>query len=382
MHGLTHGPKSNGTNEQTPRAALVWDLPLRLFHWSMVSVVTLAAITGYLAPEWWLDIHVYAGYALGFLLTFRLVWGFLGSYYSRFSSFPLKFKDVSKHLISILKFNPNSFSGHNPVGAWMIVILLATLTLLVVTGLVVLGGQENQGPLASLVNFGVGDFTEDLHETLSGFLIAAILIHLLGVFIEVKIFRHPVLKAMISGRKPVGADYVSKSGSAIIRGVVLFSLVTGVVLFMGMKLNARPSERWRNIDIPPVYKSECGDCHHPHHPGLRTAAEWQIIMSNLDDHYGEDASLDEETSLLVGNFLTGNDARSFDTEVTNRIGKIKTASHRITETPYWKNRHHDIPALAFKHPSVGSKVNCNGCHKDAENGGYADENIHLPNGVK
>ena len=380
MHGFNDNPTGAGTCEQAARIELVWDLPLRLFHWSMVCVVTLAAITGYLAPEWWLDIHVYAGYALSILLIFRFIWGFLGSYYSRFSSFTLKLKDVSKHLISILKFNPNSYTGHNPVGAWMIVILLATLILLVVTGLVVLGGQENQGPLAPLVNFGIADFTEDLHETLAGILIGAVTIHLLGVFAEVKIFRHPVLKAMISGRKPVGADYVSKRGSGVLRSVAFFSLVVGIVLFMGMKLNALPSGRWRDIDVPPVYKSECGDCHHPHHPSLRSAAEWQTIMAGLEDHYGEDASLDEETSLMIKNFLTENDARSFDTEVSNKIGRIETVSHQITETPYWKKRHHDVPASLFKQASVGSKANCNGCHKDAESGGYADENIHLPNG--
>jgi len=380
MHGFNDNPTGVDTCEQTLKTQLVWDLPLRLFHWSMVCVVTLAAVTGYLAPEWWLDFHVYAGYTLGVLLTFRLFWGIIGSYYSRFGAFPLKLKEASKHLLSILKFNSNSYAGHNPIGAWMIVILLTTLILLVVTGLLFLGGQENQGPLASFVTFSIVDVTAEIHETLAGILIGAVVIHLLGVFAEVKIFRHPVLKAMISGRKPVGADYVKSGGSGILRGVALFSLVVGTVLFMGMKLNALPTDRWRNIDVPPVYKSECGDCHHPYHPSLRTAAEWQIIMADLEDHFGEDASLDEETNLLIKNFLTENDARSFDTEISNNIGRVETASHQITETPYWKKRHHDVQSSLFKHSSVGSKANCNGCHKDAETGRYADENIHLPNG--
>ncbi len=381
MHG--HIDTSTGANQENQRSsttALIWDLPLRLFHWAMVGVVAIAAITGYVAPEWWLGIHVYAGYAIGFLLAFRLVWGVLGSHYSKFSTFPLKPRAALDHLFSVLKAKPKVYTGHNPVGAWVIVALLSLLTLVVLSGIVVLGGQENLGPLAAITGFKVGEFTAEIHETLSGLLIGLISIHLLGIFVEVKIFRHPILKAMISGKKSVPGDFPRKKQPGILRGAILFSLVVAALLFMGLKLNAQPLPGWRNIEVPALYNSECGDCHDPYHPSLETAASWRTVMTNLEDHFGEDASLDEETRRRIAAYLGANDAFSFDTEAANKIGRVEMASRRMTDTPYWKKRHRDIKDAVFKKRSVGSKVNCAGCHRDAATGRFDDASIHMPEG--
>jgi len=382
MYGRKQISEINQAHDDPSRSVMVWDLPLRLFHWSMVCVVTIAFITGYLAPDSWQNIHVIAGYALGCLLAFRIVWGFFGSYYSRFNTFPLSIRAIGEHLLSILRMSPIAHIGHNPVGAWVIIILLTLLTLLVLTGLVVLGGEEDLGPLASIINFKVGDFTEDIHEALSGILLGVISIHLLGVFVEVKIFRHPVLKAMISGRKPVAKDGEEQGHSYILRGSVLFLMVVGMVVFAGMKLNALPSQGARNIVALPEYKTECGDCHVPYHPSLLMAGGWRSIMRTLPDHYGEDASLENDMRVLIENFLTTNDALNFDTKVSHKIGRIETASNRMTDTKYWKKKHRKIEDIAFRHPSVGSKVNCNGCHKDAATGRFNDSNIHVPDGER
>jgi cytochrome b len=362
--------------------AMVWDLPLRLFHWLMVCAVTVAAITGYLSSEWWLSLHVLAGYALGYLLAFRMTWGFLGSYYSRFSSFPLRLRDVANHLFSVLRARPETHAGHNPVGAWMIVGLLTLMILLVVTGLIVLGGQENLGPFAAIISFKVGDFFEDIHEALAGALIGAICIHLLGVFVEVKFFRHPILKAMISGQKPVPENGSGKGRVGLIRGAILFFAVAGSLTFAGTKLGALPSERWRPSAFSSVYSSECGDCHVPYHPSLRLAANWQVLMAGLADHYGEDASLEEEPRLQIERYLSANDASRFDTEVAHRIGRIETKSNRMTDTPYWKKHHRKFDAEIFARQGVGSKVNCDGCHRDAAPGRFDDANILIPNEAK
>ena len=73
-------------NGPSPRLLRVWDLPTRLFHWSLVSCVATALITGYITPEWWMGLHLAAGYAIVALLVFRLVWAFFGSQYSRLVS--------------------------------------------------------------------------------------------------------------------------------------------------------------------------------------------------------------------------------------------------------------------------------------------------------
>ncbi len=366
---------------KTPQSTPVWDSPLRLFHWALVLVVGVAGITGFLAPNWWLDIHVFVGYILGILLVFRLAWGFIGSRYSQFKSFPLTWEGVSYHLRAALNKNPPAHLGHNPVGAWMIIVLLMLLLTLVLSGLVVLGGKEGLGPLNFAFSYQTGKLIEEIHELAAWGLVGAVGIHLGGVLAETFLFRHPVLMAMITGEKevatPSSQNLIRGFG---LRGFLLFTIVTALLLMGGTVLAGLPSSKWRALETPTAYSNNCGDCHHAHHPSLRTKQAWMSIIKSLPDHYGEDASLDPKTVASLQSFLTENAATTFDTEVSNRMGMVDTPSYRITETKGWKRKHRRIDKAVFKLKSVGSKVNCNACHKDAETGRFDDHKIHLPIG--
>jgi len=362
-----------------PEEKLIWDLPLRVFHWSMVLTVAIAALTGYFFEEWWLDVHVYAGYSIGCLLAFRLIWGFVGSYYSRFHTYPVKIKDVTLHLKSLMRGKSEPHTGHNPVGAWMIMVLLSSLTLLIITGMVVWGGQENQGPLAQLIGYKVGDFSEDIHEILANILMFAIAIHILGVLVETFVFKHSLIKSMVTGKKATTDTKASVTIWHTLRGAFIFGLILTGVLYWGA---IAPSPFMTETHVFPAYKQECGECHPAYHPSLRTASNWQAIMNNLSDHFGEDASLDEQTTQEISTYLQANNAQSFDTEVSHKIGRHDTKSMRMTDTRYWQKKHDEIKDSDFKHSSIGSKVNCNGCHQDADTGRYDDEKIKLPKGVK
>ena len=361
---------------------LVWDLPLRLFHWAMVCVVFIAGVTGFLAPEWWLDIHVFAGFALGILLTFRIIWGFMGSQFSKFRNFSLSPAAVLQHLRAIRRNMQTEHLGHNPVGAWMIVILILVLSLLVLTGLLVSGGQENLGPLASVITFQVGAIAGNAHEIAAWVLVAAIVIHLLGVFVETQIFQHPVLKAMITGRKMTAHPLKIPAGRHTTKGGVLFLTICALLIGGGMFLTSFPPFGWQEIHVMGPYAEECGECHHAYHPGLRSGEAWNTLMLNLPDHYGEDASLDEDLTESIKAYLIENAAKTFDTEASRRIGLVETTSLRMTDTRYWKRRHKDIAQTVFRQSNIGSKINCNACHKDAASGRFDDTRIHIPEGIK
>lgn len=365
-------------SSQQNKSPVIWDLPLRLFHWSMVIMVTIAAVTGYFFEDWWLDVHVYAGYVLACLLVFRLIWGFVGSYYSRFHTFPLSPVSVFKHLKNLLKGKSEQHVGHNPVGAWMIVALLTTLILLVVTGFLVWGGEENNGPLASVVGYQVGEWSEDIHEVLAGVLMAVIGIHILGVLVETVIFKHPLIKAMITGRK----DGIEPTGrpASIWHSLAGFMVIIGVGFAFSYWVNtASPTPLAMSLNS--TYQQECGDCHPAYHPSLRTRNDWQMIITNLSDHYGEDASLDDITRREIAAYLNAQDAFSFDTEVAHKIGRYDTRSLRMTDTRYWQKKHDELKDSDFKHAAIGSKVNCNACHQDAESGRFDDDQIKLPKGI-
>ncbi|MCW9035407.1 MAG: cytochrome b/b6 domain-containing protein [Alphaproteobacteria bacterium] len=367
----------------SPQSAMVWDLPLRLFHWSLVVVVSVAGITGFLSPEWWLDVHVIAGYALGILLAFRVVWGVLGSHYSKFGSFPFSIGKVFHHFDTLISRTPHKHIGHNPVGAWMIVILLLNLAVLVVTGIISLGGQENFGPLASSISSKIGAVATNLHEIASWGLLAAVAIHLSGVFVETFVFRQPLVLAMITGTKTMlkQTPAATDNGHGK-RGIAVFLTTAFLILVGGLIFSSFPPSGWKEVRFPTNYASECGDCHDAYHPSLRTRETWQSIMSGLSDHYGEDASLDSETEKEITAFLTENSADLFDTEVAHRVGKVLTPSFRMTGVQYWKERHKDISKPTFQQKNIGSKVNCSACHSDAVSGRFDDYKIHIPNGDK
>ncbi|MCP5366200.1 MAG: cytochrome b/b6 domain-containing protein [Hyphomicrobiales bacterium] len=179
----------------------VWDLPTRLFHWSLVAAVAAAWITAEVLDDRWLAPHYWIGYAVAGLLLFRLVWGLIGSEHSRFASFAYGPRRVLAHLRDLLGRRAGHYLGHNPAGAAMIFALLTLLALLVVTGLVAQGGAEHAGPLAGWVGTRVGHAAEELHEGLFVALLVLVAGHLGGVALESLLSRQNLVRAMVTGRK-------------------------------------------------------------------------------------------------------------------------------------------------------------------------------------
>jgi cytochrome b len=117
----------------------------------LVLLVVVNVFTGFVTPEWWLGVHNWAGYGLVALMIFRLVWGICGSEYSRVTSFIYPPRDTLEHLRGLMLLRPPHYVGHNPTGALMVFALAGVLITLVVTGLLVLGGEEKQGRRRSFI---------------------------------------------------------------------------------------------------------------------------------------------------------------------------------------------------------------------------------------
>ncbi|MDO9267502.1 MAG: cytochrome b/b6 domain-containing protein [Methylobacter sp.] len=174
----------------------VWDLPLRIFHWLLVAGFFIA----YLTEDELLTVHVWAGYLVTGLLAFRLVWGFIGNDYARFSNFlcsPVKSIAYLKDLIAL---KTRRYIGHNPAGAAMIVLLLVSLLATVITGFAVYGADQAAGPLA-----GIGSANEkmweEVHEFFANFTLVLVVVHVAGVAVESYIHRENLARAMVHGFK-------------------------------------------------------------------------------------------------------------------------------------------------------------------------------------
>ena len=177
---------------------LVWDIGIRLFHWSLVASFAIAYIT----QDDYYEAHLYAGYVVLGLLVFRFVWGFAGAKYARFSSFLYGPAAILSYLKDMIKLRPRRHLGHNPAGGLMIFLLLLVLLVITLSGIALDAGENRAGPLGDTRLFLYKDIAEGIHEIASNTALALIIVHLLGVLYSSLINRENLVRAMITGRKP------------------------------------------------------------------------------------------------------------------------------------------------------------------------------------
>lgn len=168
------------------QAVRVWDLPTRIFHWSLVASFATAFLTA--ESEKLRDIHVMAGYALAGLIAFRLLWGFVGGTHSRFADFLPTPRRVGDYLKSLIEGRPQHHVGHNPAGAVAIFLLLAFGLAATASGWAV---YQDSG----------GHFMEELHEAAANGMMAIVAIHIAGVVVSSWLHRENLVLAMITGLK-------------------------------------------------------------------------------------------------------------------------------------------------------------------------------------
>jgi cytochrome b len=180
----------------------VWDLPTRLFHWSLVLLIAVSWLTAQAGDERLLRIHFFSGYAVLTLVIFRIVWGVIGSTHSRFSDFLKGAPAVLHHIADLKRPGAPADRGHNPLGGWMIVVILATLGAQAGTGLFANDDIVTYGPLASLVSDAASAKLTTLHKLNFNLILALIGLHVAAVLAFLVIKRQNLIIAMITGRKP------------------------------------------------------------------------------------------------------------------------------------------------------------------------------------
>lgn len=185
---------SNDANSSTVKA---WDPLVRVFHWSLVFFFLLAFTT----EDDWMDLHIWAGYVVAMLIGFRLLWGIIGTRNARFLSFVKSRQIVMQHLRNMLSLKAPHYLGHNPVAAVMVVALLASISLVAFSGMV-LTAAEGHGPLAGTLFAGAnGEAVEEIHEFFANFTLLLVFAHVGGVVFSSLLEGENLVKAMITGRK-------------------------------------------------------------------------------------------------------------------------------------------------------------------------------------
>jgi len=179
----------------------VWDPLVRIFHWSLAGAFFIA----YLTEDDWLDIHVFAGYTIAGLITFRLLWGLIGTRHARFSDFVRPPREVLAYLKAMVTLHPKRYIGHNPAGGAMVILLIFSLLMTTSSGILLLGAEEQAGPVAHWFTQPVGfwgDALEGLHEFFANFTLLLVVVHVFGVLVESLIHKENLVSAMVTGFKP------------------------------------------------------------------------------------------------------------------------------------------------------------------------------------
>lgn len=185
------------------RPVRVWDPATRLFHWALVILVAVNIYTGSVGGLWEMDLHMKSGYAILSLVLFRVVWGVVGSRHSRFADFVRGPAAVLGYVRRLRGGGGESVRGHNPLGGWSVVAMLASLLVQASTGLYANDDIFTEGPLARTVSKATSDTLTGIHHVNSKVLFVLIAVHLLAVFGYLIVKHDNLIRPMITGRKRV-----------------------------------------------------------------------------------------------------------------------------------------------------------------------------------
>ena len=179
-----HGPEAGRATRPAP--IKVWDLVVRVFHWSLVGLFATAWYSGGI----WDNPHLVAGYFVFALVAARIVWGFVGSRYARFSDFVYEPRVVLRYMADMVRMRAPRYLGHNPVGGLMVITLLATLMVICITGVM----------MTTDAFWGV-EWVDNLHATASTFALFLVGLHVAGVVFSSIEHKENLVRAMITGLK-------------------------------------------------------------------------------------------------------------------------------------------------------------------------------------
>jgi cytochrome b len=216
--------------EMAEERRLVWDLPVRLFHWLLVLSMIASYVTAKIGFET-MQIHMYLGYWTTGLIVFRVLWGFVGPKHARFSSFLRGPVGIWRYARALGAGTMIESAGHNPLGGLSVILLLALVAFQVGTGLFATDDIVWTGPYNGAVS---GEWAQRLtawHHMNFNFILAAVALHLMAIAFYFLVKKQNLIGAMVHGKKPVPAnDAITKS--EIVKAIIVIAIAAALVYWL------------------------------------------------------------------------------------------------------------------------------------------------------
>jgi cytochrome b len=211
---------------------LVWDLPLRLFHWALVLSILGSWLTAEAGFDW-MQIHFYLGFWTLGLVSFRILWGFIGPKHARFASFIPSPKQLVTYARTVFKRDSTPAIGHNPMGGLMVILMILMVAAQATSGLFVTDDIAWAGPYNPSVSAALAGKLTWFHHLNFNVLAGAIGLHVLAILFYAFYKRQNLVSPMLSGHKPAqvaGSDSIP--GSQLIKALVLAVVCAGAVYWL------------------------------------------------------------------------------------------------------------------------------------------------------
>jgi cytochrome b len=212
---------------------LVWDLPLRLFHWLFAASIIACWITAEAGFDW-MPMHFWLGYWTIGLLIFRIIWGFTGPRHARFSSFLASPAAMWRYLRSMTNGGTITTVGHNPLGGIMVIVMLVLVTIQSVTGLFATDEIVWSGPYSPAVSKDSARTLTTLHHTNSNWILAAVALHVMAIAFYGIVKKQNLVASMLTGRKPATLvpEHEAISSSELLKAMIVTLISTGAVYWL------------------------------------------------------------------------------------------------------------------------------------------------------
>ncbi len=207
----------------------VWDAPVRLFHWLLLTLVVALYVSQFLDLMW---LHYRLGEAALSLVIFRLLWGFFGSETALFAQFLTPPRAAIAYLAAFRRPAKGDTIGHNPAGGWMVVLLLLLLAAQALSGLFARADPHSAGPLNHFLGKPASDLVSAFHSWNFYVLLAAIAVHVAAIVAHAALRGENLLRPMISGKKRLPAATPAPRLASPLLAALLYLMAAGVVIMI------------------------------------------------------------------------------------------------------------------------------------------------------
>jgi cytochrome b len=231
--------------QQSQERRLVWDLPLRMFHWLLVLSMVASYTTAKLGFDW-MQWHFYLGYFTIGLVVFRLLWGLFGPRHARFTSFIRRPSAVFLYLKGMFSRTSVRTIGHNPVGGLMVLLMLILVGIQATTGLFTTDDVVWSGPYYPAVSGGTASTLSTIHNINFNIILAAVGVHIAAILFYGLYKRQNLVVPMLHGHLPATLvpEREAISNSQLVKALVISLVAAAFVYWLVMHAPVAPDNTY------------------------------------------------------------------------------------------------------------------------------------------